>query len=139
MPIGLGAGRIGNFINYELPGRVSEVPWAMVFPNMGPAPRHPSSLYEFALEGVVLFAVLWWFTRHPSRTGTTSGLFLLLYGLFRFSVEFVRLPDSQLGFIAFGWMTMGQLLTLPMIIAGLALIFWSRYQPISIAKPAKAG
>jgi phosphatidylglycerol:prolipoprotein diacylglycerol transferase len=139
VPIGLGAGRIGNFINYELPGRASEVPWAMVFPNMGPAPRHPSSLYEFALEGVVLFAVLWWFSINPRGNGATSGLFLLLYGVFRFSVEFVRLPDPQLGFIAFSWMTMGQLLTLPMIIAGLALVAWSRYQPISIAKSAKAG
>lgn len=136
VPIGLGAGRIGNFINYELPGRVSDVPWAMVFPNMGSASRHPSSLYEFALEGVVLFAVLWWFSKHPRQNGATSGLFLLLYGSFRFSVEFVRLPDSQLGFIAFDWMTMGQLLTLPMIIGGLALIGWSRYQPINTAKVA---
>lgn len=138
VPIGLGAGRIGNFINYELPGRVSDVPWAMVFPNMGPAPRHPSSLYEFALEGVVLFGVLWWFSRHPHQNGTTSGLFLLLYGVFRFSVEFVRLPDSQLGFIAFDWMTMGQFLTLPMIIGGLALIGWSRCQPINTVNAAKA-
>ncbi|WP_100640978.1 prolipoprotein diacylglyceryl transferase [Marinobacter salexigens] len=136
VPIGLGAGRIGNFINHELPGRVSDVPWAMVFPNMGSAPRHPSSLYEFALEGVVLFALLWWYSSYPRRTGATSGLFLLLYGIFRFSVEFVRLPDPQLGFIANGWMTMGQLLTLPMIIGGLALIGWSRYQPINTAKMA---
>ena len=138
VPIGLGAGRLGNFINHELPGRVSDVPWAMVFPNMGPSPRHPSSLYEFALEGVVLFAVLWWFSSHPRRNGATSGLFLLLYGIFRFSVEFTRLPDPQLGFIALGWVTMGQLLTLPMIIGGLALIAWSRYQPINITKAAKA-
>lgn len=132
VPIGLGAGRLGNFINHELPGRVSEVPWAMAFSHMGPEPRHPSSLYQFALEGVVLFVVLWWFTRHPRRNGAASGLFLLLYGVFRFSVEFVRLPDPQLGFIAFGWMTMGQLLTIPMIIGGLGLIGWSRRQPASI-------
>jgi phosphatidylglycerol:prolipoprotein diacylglycerol transferase len=125
VPIGLGAGRIGNFINHELPGRVSEVPWAMVFPTMmglGPEPRHPSALYEFALEGVVLFAVLWWVSGRPRNHGVISGLFLLLYGAFRFTVEFVRLPDPQLGFIAFGWLTMGQLLTLPMLAAGALLI-----------------
>lgn len=138
VPIGLGAGRLGNFINHELPGRVSDVPWAMVFPNMGAAPRHPSSLYEFALEGVVLFAALWWYSSRPRRMGATSGLFLLLYGVFRFAVEFVRLPDPQLGFIAFDWMTMGQLLTLPMILGGLALIAWSRRQPINNAKVATA-
>lgn len=130
VPIGLGAGRLGNFINHELPGRITEVPWAMAFPHMGPEPRHPSSLYQFALEGVVLFLVLWWFTRQPRHAGAASGLFLLLYGTSRFAVEFVRLPDPQLGFIAFGWLTMGQLLTLPMIIGGLLLMGWSRHQPV---------
>ncbi|HCL38630.1 MAG TPA: prolipoprotein diacylglyceryl transferase, partial [Marinobacter hydrocarbonoclasticus] len=139
VPIGLGAGRLGNFINHELPGRVSDVPWAMVFPNMGSAPRHPSSLYEFALEGVVLFVVLWWFSRHPRRMGATSGLFLLLYGIFRFAVEFVRLPDPQLGFIALDWVTMGQLLTLPMILGGLGLVAWSKSQPINNVKVATGG
>lgn len=138
VPIGLGAGRLGNFINHELPGRVSEVPWAMAFPHMGPEPRHPSSLYQFALEGVVLFVVLWWFTSNPRRNGAASGLFLLLYGAFRFSVEFVRLPDPQLGFVAFGWMTMGQLLTLPMIIAGIGLIGWSRRQPVVCSAMAES-
>ena len=141
MPIGLGAGRLGNFINHELPGRVSDIPWAMVFPPMmglGPEPRHPSALYEFALEGVVLFAVLWWLSRRPRQRGLISGLFLVLYGTFRFGVEFVRLPDPQLGFIAFGWLTMGQLLTLPMLIAGLALVVWSRRQPVDRAKAAAA-
>ena len=132
VPIGLGAGRIGNFINHELPGRVSELPWAMPFPHMGPEPRHPTALYEFALEGVVLFAVLWWLSREPRRTGLISGLFLLLYGVFRFAVEFVRLPDPHIGFIAFGWVTMGMLLTLPMIVAGVALIGWSRRQPAAL-------
>ncbi|SFU96235.1 prolipoprotein diacylglyceryl transferase [Halomonas korlensis] len=125
VPIGLGAGRLGNFINHELPGKISDVPWAMVFPPMmgvGPEPRHPSALYEFALEGVVLFAVLWWLSRRPQQQGLISGLFLLLYGAFRFTVEFVRLPGPQLGFIAFGWLTMGQLLTLPMLAAGALLI-----------------
>ena len=129
VPIGLGAGRLGNFINHELPGRASEVPWAMVFPPMlglGPEPRHPSALYEFALEGVVLFAVLWWLSRKPQSQGLISGLFLLLYGTFRFIVEFARLPDPQLGFIAFGWLTMGQLLTVPMLAAGALLVITAR-------------
>lgn len=130
VPIGLGAGRIGNFINAELPGRVAEVPWAMPFPGMGPEPRHPSSLYEFLLEGVVLFAILWFVSRRPRHRGMISGLFLVLYGVFRFAIEFVRMPDPQLGFIAFGWLTMGMLLTLPMIAAGLALMAWSRSQPV---------
>ncbi|GGX86318.1 prolipoprotein diacylglyceryl transferase [Litchfieldella qijiaojingensis] len=141
VPIGLGAGRLGNFINHELPGRITDVPWAMVFPPMmglGPEPRHPSALYEFALEGVVLFAVLWWLSRRPRQRGMISGLFLIFYGAFRFTVEFVRLPDPQLGFIAFGWLTMGQLLTLPMLIAGLALLIWSRHQPVDKAKVAVA-
>lgn len=134
VPIGLGAGRLGNFINHELPGRISDVPWAMVFPPMmglGPEPRHPSALYEFALEGVVMFIVLWWFSSRPHQRGMISGLFLVLYGTFRFTVEFVRRPDPQLGLIAFDWMTMGQLLSLPMILAGLVLMAWARRQPVS--------
>ncbi|WP_227368571.1 prolipoprotein diacylglyceryl transferase [Halomonas sp. M20] len=138
VPIGLGAGRIGNFLNAELPGRVSSLPWAIPFPGMGPEPRHPSSLYEFLLEGVVLFAILWWVSRLPRHRGMISGLFLVLYGVFRFAVEFVRLPDPQLGFIAFGWLTMGMLLTLPMIAAGLGLIAWSRRQPIDGIVAAEA-
>ncbi|PMR67160.1 prolipoprotein diacylglyceryl transferase [Halomonas heilongjiangensis] len=134
VPIGLGAGRLGNFINHELPGRVSELPWAMPFPHMGPEPRHPSALYEFALEGVVLFAMLWWLSREPRRRGLISGLFLLLYGVFRFAVEFVRLPDAHIGFIAFDWVTMGMLLTLPMLAAGTALVAWSRRRPVDEAK-----
>ncbi|MAX33924.1 MAG: prolipoprotein diacylglyceryl transferase [Halomonadaceae bacterium] len=139
VPIGLGAGRLGNFINHELPGRISDVPWAMVFPPMmglGPEPRHPSALYEFALEGVVMFIVLWWFSSRPRQRGMTSGLFLLLYGIFRFAVEFVRLPDPQLGFIAFGWLTMGQLLSLPMIATGVALMTWAKHQPMDNARKA---
>lgn len=141
VPIGLGAGRLGNFINHELPGRVSDVPWAMVFPSMmglEPEPRHPSALYEFALEGIVMFVVLWWFSSRPRQRGMTSGLFLLLYGVFRFIVEFVRLPDPQLGFIAFGWLTMGQLLSLPMVLGGFALIVWARYQPVDKPKVTAA-
>ncbi|QJQ99908.1 prolipoprotein diacylglyceryl transferase [Halomonas sp. PGE1] len=130
VPIGLGAGRIGNFINRELPGRVTELPWGMPFPGLGPEPRHPSALYEAVLEGAVLFVVLWFVSAKPRARGLISGLFLILYGVFRFAVEFVRLPDAHIGFIAFGWVTMGMLLTLPMIVAGLALIAWSRNQPV---------
>lgn len=97
VPIGLGAGRIGNFINHELPGRVSDVPWAMVFPNMGPAPRHPSSLYEFALEGVVLFAVLWWFSVNPRRNGTTSGFSCCSTGFFVFLSSLFAFPTRSWG------------------------------------------
>lgn len=129
VPIGLGAGRIGNFINHELPGRLTDLPWGMPFPGMGPEPRHPSSLYEALLEGLVLFVVMWWVSARPHRRGFVSGLFLVLYGVFRFAVEFVRRPDPQLGFIAFDWLTMGMLLSLPMIVAGALLVGWSRRQP----------
>jgi len=121
-PIGLGAGRIGNFINGELWGRTTDLPWAMVFPGAGPYPRHPSQLYQFALEGVVLFFVLWWFSARPRPRYAVSGLFLLLYGLFRCAVEFVREPDRHIGFIAFDWLTMGQLLSLPMVIVGATML-----------------
>jgi phosphatidylglycerol:prolipoprotein diacylglycerol transferase len=123
-PPGLLAGRLGNFINGELWGRISGAPWAMVFPDReaGPLPRHPSQLYEAALEGVVLFAVLWWFSHKPRPRMASSGLFLLLYGCFRFVVEFTRQPDPQLGFVAFGWLTMGQLLSLPMVLGGALLL-----------------
>ena len=129
VPIGLGAGRIGNFINGELWGRVSDVPWAMVYPPMGPDPRHPSQLYQFLLEGVVLFIALWLFTRKPRPTMAASGLFLVLYGGFRFIVEFVRLPDEQLGYLAFDWLTMGQVLSTPMILLGAALMALAYRRP----------
>lgn len=125
VPIGLGAGRIGNFINGELWGKVSDLPWAMVFPTGGPEPRHPSQLYQFALEGVALFVILWLYTRKPRPTMAVTGLFGLCYGIFRFIVEFVRVPDAQLGYLAFGWLTMGQLLCLPMILGGLGLMIWA--------------
>lgn len=134
VPIGLGAGRLGNFINQELPGRITDVPWGMIYPLYGPEPRHPSELYEFALEGIVLFAILWGVSRTPRRRGLISGLFLVCYGIFRFSVEFFRRPDPQLGFIAFDWLTMGQLLCIPMLLVGVALIIWSRRQPIDDAR-----
>ncbi|WP_305856191.1 prolipoprotein diacylglyceryl transferase [Balneatrix alpica] len=122
VPIGLGAGRIGNFIGGELWGRPTDGPWAMVFPHVDLLPRHPSQLYQFALEGLALFVVLWLYSSKPRATGAVSGLFLIGYGLARFVVEFARQPDAHLGFIAFEWLTMGQLLSLPMIVAGIWLM-----------------
>ena len=122
-PIGLLLGRLANFINGELYGRPSDVPWAMVFPQGGPEPRHPSQLYEAALEGLLLFLVLHVVARHTNarlRYGLISGLFLIGYGLSRFAVEFVREPDSHLGYL-FGFATMGQLLSVPMILLGIWL------------------
>ena len=126
-PIGLFLGRLANFINGELYGRASDVPWAMVFPGGGPAPRHPSQLYEAALEGLLLFAVLYWLVRLGwlERRGAISGCFLIGYGIARGFVELFREPDVHIGFI-FGPLTMGQLLSLPLILAGLALLLWSR-------------
>jgi phosphatidylglycerol:prolipoprotein diacylglycerol transferase len=125
VPLGLACGRLGNFINGELWGRATDVSWAMVFPQVDRVPRHPSQLYEFALEGVVLFLILWWYSAKPRPRGAVSALFLMGYGMFRFGVEFTREPDSFLGFLA-GGMTMGQWLSLPMIAAGAALYAWSR-------------
>ncbi|GAB3376635.1 prolipoprotein diacylglyceryl transferase [Spongiibacter taiwanensis] len=122
-PIGLGLGRLGNFIGQELWGRPSDVPWAMVFPHdpSGLA-RHPSQLYQFALEGVVLFAIVFWYTRKPRPRLAPAGLFLLCYGCFRFLVEFVREPDQHIGYDALGWVTRGQELSLPMIVVGAVLM-----------------
>ena len=125
VPPGLAAGRLANFINGELWGRVTDVPWAMVFRGAGPQPRHPSQLYQLALEGLALFAVLWWFSAKPRPRGQVSGLFLIGYGTFRFIVEFAREPDAFLGLLALG-LSMGQWLCLPMIAAGLALFAWAR-------------
>lgn len=125
VPIGLGAGRLGNFINGGLWGRVTYVPWAMVFPDAGPLPRHPSQIYEFLLEGVLLFIILWFYSMKPKPRMAVTGMFLLCYGCFRFFVEFFRQPDPQLGFVAFGWMTMGQVLSIPMIIFGALFLFYA--------------
>lgn len=121
-PIGLGAGRIGNFINGELYGRITDVPWGMVFPHAGPEPRHPNQLYQFFCESVLLFLIVWWFSSKPRPRMAVSGLFVLCYGIYRFLIEFVRQPDSHLGFIAFDWLTMGQLLSLPMILLGITML-----------------
>lgn len=138
-PIGLGAGRIGNFINGELWGRVTDVPWGMVFPHVGAEPRHPNQLYQFFFEGIVFFAILWWYSSKPRPRMAVSGMFLLLYGIYRFFIEFVREPDRHLGFIAFDWLTMGQLLSLPMILLGAGMIWWGhkRY-PLAAADTAGA-
>lgn len=129
--LALGFGRLGNFINGELWGRVSDVPWAIIFPTGGPLARHPSQLYQAALEGFLLFAILWIYSSKPRPKMAVSSLFLIGYGIFRFVVEFFREPDAHLGYIAFGWLTNGQLLTIPMVIIGISLmvIAYSKAQP----------
>ena len=124
VPLGLGAGRIGNFINAELWGRPTDVPWAMLFPNIDNLPRHPSQLYEFALEGLALFALLWWFSSKPRPMAAVSGLFLLGYGILRFFVEYTREPDGFLGLLALGF-SMGQWLSVPMALSGVGLLAWA--------------
>jgi len=124
VPLGLAAGRLGNFINGELWGRVTQVPWGMIFPKAGPLPRHPSQLYEFLLEGVLLFIILWCFSSKRRPPFAVAALFLVCYGCFRFIAEFFRQPDAPLGFVAFGWLTMGQLLSFPMILIGCISLWW---------------
>lgn len=124
VPMGLCFGRIGNFLNGELWGRVTDVPWAMIFPAAGPDPRHPSQLYQAALEGLLLFIVLALFSRKPRPMGAVSGLFLVGYGLARFVVEFYREPDAHLGLLGMGW-SMGQWLSAPMVLAGILLMLWA--------------
>jgi phosphatidylglycerol---prolipoprotein diacylglyceryl transferase len=123
VPIGLGLGRIGNFINGELWGKPTDAAWGVVVDGVA---RHASQLYQFALEGVVMFVVLYLYSARPRATGAVSGLFALLYGVFRYAVEFVRLPDAHIGYLAFGWLTMGQLLSLPLVFIGIWLMLWSR-------------
>ena len=128
IPVGLGLGRIGNFINGELWGRPTDVPWAMVFPQAGDTlARHPSQLYQFALEGVLLFVVLWSYSARPRPRMAVSALFLLGYGIVRTFAEFYREPDAHLGFVALDWMTMGQVLSIPMALAG-AVMLWMAYR-----------
>ncbi|KTD62264.1 prolipoprotein diacylglyceryl transferase [Legionella spiritensis] len=125
VPIGLAAGRVGNFINGELWGRPANVPWAMIFPDSDGQPRHPSQLYELGLEGVALFILVWWYAAKPRPAGRVSAVFLMGYATSRFLVEFFREPDVQLGYLAFGWLTMGQLLSIPMLLAGIWL-WWAK-------------
>lgn len=122
VPLGLGAGRLGNFIGGELWGRPTELPWGMVFPHVDQLARHPSQLYQFALEGIFLFILVWLYSAKPRASLQVSGMFLLGYGGQRLVVEFARQPDAHLNFIAFGWLTQGQLLSMPMIALGLYLL-----------------
>ncbi|HEX2826439.1 MAG TPA: prolipoprotein diacylglyceryl transferase [Burkholderiales bacterium] len=124
VPLGLAAGRLGNFINAELWGRPTDVPWAMIFPNADNVPRHPSQLYELGLEGIALFILLFWYSSRPRPRGAVSGMFLIGYGTFRFIVEYTREPDSYLGLLAMGF-SMGQWLSLPMIAAGIGFVAWA--------------
>ncbi|HRF84640.1 MAG: prolipoprotein diacylglyceryl transferase [Xanthomonadales bacterium] len=159
VPPGLGFGRIGNYIGGELWGKYTEGGWGVVFPSGLPEPyrsmdpaalkaqfdtgaldafaRHPSQLYQALLEGLALFGVLWWFSAKPRPRYAVSGLFALLYGGFRFLVEFVRVPDAQLGYLAFGWLTMGQVLSLPLILLGLFLLWRSHRAPVLRPQPAE--
>ena len=164
VPPGLGFGRLGNYIGGELWGKYTEAGWGVVFPraeaslaNLAPSQlqaqyasgaldllaRHPSQLYQALLEGLVMFCVLWWYSRKPRPRYAVSGLFALLYGCFRFAVEFVREPDAQLGYLAFGWLTMGQVLSLPLVAIGLFLLWISRSAPTlrlySVAMPGQDG
>ncbi len=155
VPIGLGLGRLGNFIGGELWGRLTTVPWAFVFPKslpfdappaeiarlhasgaLEPFARHPSQLYQFGLEGIALFALVWTFSRTRRRRYATSGVFAIGYGVQRIAVEFVRQPDEQIGFLAFHWLTMGMLLSLPLIVVGIALLVISRRAPYPPEGPA---
>jgi phosphatidylglycerol---prolipoprotein diacylglyceryl transferase len=152
VPAGLGFGRIGNFIGAELWGKYTQAGWGVIFPSTDPNvlklglntaqleaqyaagaldkfARHPSQLYQAFLEGLVMFCVLWWFSRKPRPRYAVSGMFALLYGVFRFLVEFVRVPDEGIGYLAFGWLTMGQVLSLPLIALGLFLFWLSRRSP----------
>ncbi len=143
-PPGLGFVRLANFINTELPGRVTDSAFGLIYPcdkvhqlnklcfgaweNVA---RHPSPLYQAFTEGLLLFVLMWWFCRSPRRRGAVAGVFLLGYGCFRFTTEFFRQPDYNIGFVAFDWLSMGQLLSIPMIIAGIVLMLWSRSQPLT--------
>ena len=125
VPTGLAAGRIGNFINGELPGRLADpsLPWGMVFRGYGDAPRHPSQIYQFLLEGLLLFAVMWLYARKERKQGQVAAVFFIGYGILRFAAEFFREPDAHLGILSLG-MSMGQWLCVPMIIGGAALWIW---------------
>lgn len=122
VPLGLGLGRLGNFINGELWGRVTTQPWGMVFPHADELPRHPSQLYEFGLEGILLFLVVWGYASRPRPLGRVSAVFLVGYAFCRITVECFRQPDPQWGYLAFGWLTMGQLLSIPLILIGVYLL-----------------
>lgn len=123
VPQALMWGRLGNFVNGELWGKISHLPWAVVFPAAGPEPRHPTQIYEALLEGLALFVALWLYSAKPRRPGAVSGFFAIGYALARILVEFVRLPDAHIGYLAFGWLTMGQTLCLPILALGIWLMW----------------
>lgn len=156
VPAGLGLGRLGNFINGELWGKYTEGGWGVIFPYaeadlagldaatlrtmhesgmLDQLARHPSQLYQLSLEGIAMFCLLWWFSRRPRPRYAVAGMFALLYGCFRFLVEFVRLPDEQIGYLAFDWLTMGQVLSMPLIALGLILLWLSRRAPTLQPQP----
>jgi len=120
--LGLFFGRIGNFINGELWGKVTTVPWGF---KVNGEVRHASQLYEAFFEGLVLFSIIWWFTSRPRPRFAPSGLFLVVYGVVRFAIEFVRVPDEHIGYLAGGWLTEGQVLSFPMVIGGIALLAYA--------------
>lgn len=138
IPLGYGAGRIGNFIGGELWGKVTDVPWGMVFPRAGLEPRHPSQLYQAFLGGLVIFTILWLYSKKPKPTMAVSGMFLLCFGIYRFIIEFFRQPDAHLGYLAFGWLTMGQVLSAPMVALGLFLIWFAYKHQSNKPAPDKA-
>lgn len=156
VPAGLGLGRLGNFINGELWGKYTQGGWGVIFPHaeadlvgrdaqtlqtlydsgvLDQFARHPSQLYQLSLEGIAMFCVLWWFSRRPRPRYAVAGMFALLYGCFRFLVEFVRVPDEQIGYLAFDWLTMGQVLSTPLIALGLILLWLSRRAPTLQPQP----
>lgn len=156
VPAGLGFGRLGNFINGELWGKYTEGGWGVIFPHaeanlagldaatlqtmhesgvLDQLARHPSQLYQLSLEGIAMFCLLWWFSRRPRPRYAVAGMFALLYGCFRFLVEFVRVPDEQIGYLAFDWLTMGQVLSTPLIALGLVLLWLSRRAPTLQPQP----
>jgi len=133
VPVGLGLGRLGNFINGELWGRATDVSWGMIFPaDPEHLVRHPSQLYQLTLEGLVLFSIVWWYSARPRPTWSVGALFIFCYGIFRFITEFFREPDAQIGYDAFGWMSRGQELSLPMIALGAAVFIWAYASPLSL-------
>lgn len=142
-PLGLAAGRFGNFINGELWGQKTTVAWGIVFPNAGPDPRHPSQLYQFFMEGLLLFAIVYLYSRKPRAVGSVGGLFLLGYGVFRFIAEYFRQPDEHLTeFAASSGMSMGQWLSLPMVLAGaiiMAIAFKQNNQPTYVTEQKQKG
>ena len=127
VPFGIFTGRMGNFINGELWGKPTDLPWGMIFPNAndGGLLRHPNPLYEAFLEGILLFTILWIFSAKPRPMMAVSGLFAICYGVFRFAIEFVRVPDAHIGYLVGGWFTMGMLLTIPLIVVGMILMLLS--------------